>query len=501
MRIAHVVGLSPDGRSLVVATDSGEELAVAADDRLRDALRGIGARHGRLETPMDSSLSPRDIQARIRAGASLEEVTEAAGMPLERVERFAAPVLAEREHLAAMAVSSSVRRRGETSGHRNLRATAAERLLKRGVDVDSLVWDSHRLEDGRWAVTADYTLGDESQRATFFFDPRGRYSVAGDDAARWLIGEQPPGAQATRQRSGDARAAADEPTVDLTDELALVRAIQEPTAEPAPTEVVEVVHEQREHTVVRALRSVPDPQPKPQEPEDSEPSASEPAESTEQQDREQSENGQTEVEEPSELGTLYAMLEGGGDDEAATGQPRGHAGPSDAAAVPDTGNGGWEPAIEVNYPVEPSPEDEAELAPAEHPDRSRVPMDDKASVELSNPVDEGAPAAGQLPGTDEPAPPYARTDAAARAEEARAVHAREDAEPEPHVVVDPETVADPETSADLETGAGSETETDPEAAEPFELESEPAPARPVKRKRASVPSWDEIMFGGPKPPG
>jgi hypothetical protein len=35
----------------------------------------------------------------------------------------------------------------------------------------------------------------------------------------------------------------------------------------------------------------------------------------------------------------------------------------------------------------------------------------------------------------------------------------------------------------------------------FEIESVAHPDTPpksVKRKRASVPSWDEIMFGGPK---
>ena len=25
------------------------------------------------------------------------------------------------------------------------------------------------------------------------------------------------------------------------------------------------------------------------------------------------------------------------------------------------------------------------------------------------------------------------------------------------------------------------------------------PSRPIRRKRASVPSWDEIMFGAPRP--
>ena len=36
---------------------------------------------------------------------------------------------------------------------------------------------------------------------------------------------------------------------------------------------------------------------------------------------------------------------------------------------------------------------------------------------------------------------------------------------------------------------------------PLDLPEQPTPAaapKPVRRKRASVPSWDEIVFGGPK---
>ena len=68
MRIARLVGLSQDGQSLIVATESGEELTVSVDERLRAALRGDRPRLGQLEIEMDSSLSPRDIQSRIRAG-------------------------------------------------------------------------------------------------------------------------------------------------------------------------------------------------------------------------------------------------------------------------------------------------------------------------------------------------------------------------------------------------------------------------------------------------
>src|SRR5215210_2886249 len=237
MRTARLVGLSRDGRSLIVATDDGEELAILADDRLRAALRGDRPQLGQREIEMKSSLSPRDIQARIRAGESLEDVGRLADIPPDQLERFAAPVLAEREHIAAVAMSSSVRRRGEASGHRSLRITVTERLVSRGVDIDTVTWDSHRLDDGRWAVTADYWSGDVKRHASFTFDPRSRFSVAGNDEARWLLGEQSAQTQSPiGHHPGEVPStfgADTEPTVDLGDELALVRATREPVAPPA----------------------------------------------------------------------------------------------------------------------------------------------------------------------------------------------------------------------------------------------------------------------------
>ena len=229
MRTARLVGLSPDGKSLIVATESGEEFMIEADERLRAALRGDRPRLGQLENEMETSLTPRDIQARIRAGGTLEDVARVAGMAMDRVERFAAPVLAEREHVASMAMASSVRRRGEPSGHRSLRITVTERLLGRGVDLDAIRWDSYRLDDGRWAVTADYQSGDASRHASFFYDLRGRFSVAANDEARWLLGDQPSsrGSQRGRPRLADESTEVDtEPTL-VSDQLALAKAAHE----------------------------------------------------------------------------------------------------------------------------------------------------------------------------------------------------------------------------------------------------------------------------------
>lgn len=244
MRTARLVGLSQDGQSLIVVTDDGEELALPVDERLRAALRGDRPRLGQLEIEMESVLSPRDIQARIRAGATLDEVARISGMPADRVERFAGPVLLERDHMARQAMASSVRRRGETSGHRNLRLAVTERLTDRGIDPDTVDWDARRMDDGRWAVTAKYRSGESVRSAEFHFDPRGRYSLASNDEAHWVLGEATPvkapqpGRRPLRPVPIDFTDEAAEPTLDLNDELALVRAVQ--VDDPEPSEPADI---------------------------------------------------------------------------------------------------------------------------------------------------------------------------------------------------------------------------------------------------------------------
>jgi hypothetical protein len=199
MREARLVGLSQDGKQVILAmAETGEEFAIPVDDRLRAALRGDRARLGQLEIQMESALRPRDIQARIRAGESPEAVAAVAQMPMERVMAFAGPVLAERDHIASLAQRASVRRRaGAETPTRNLGAWVTDRLRTRQVDPASAEWDAWRREDGRWAVRVSYFVeaDDEAEQkdekiAMFAYDAPGRYAVPDDDEARWLVGEQ-----------------------------------------------------------------------------------------------------------------------------------------------------------------------------------------------------------------------------------------------------------------------------------------------------------------------
>ena len=159
--MAHLTlaGVSDDGKRLRLVDEDGVEHTVDLDDRLRAALRGATSSR-RMETKMDSALRPRDIQARIRAGETPEAVAEAAQTSVDKIMAFAAPVLAERQHIADRAQRSSVRRTdgAAAGGARTLGDAVAAHLRTLNVDPDVVEWDAWRREDGRWSMRAGYEL-------------------------------------------------------------------------------------------------------------------------------------------------------------------------------------------------------------------------------------------------------------------------------------------------------------------------------------------------------
>lgn len=184
----RVVAVSNDGTRLVLKAADSTEYTLPIDERLRAAVRGDRPRLGQIEIEVESHLRPRDIQARIRAGASAEEVAQLAGIPVDRVRRFEGPVLAERAFMAERARKTPVRRPGENAGPQ-LGEAVQERLLIRGAEKDTVQWDSWRRDDGTWEVLLVYLVAGEPHSASWTYDPPRRLVQAVDDEARSLIGE------------------------------------------------------------------------------------------------------------------------------------------------------------------------------------------------------------------------------------------------------------------------------------------------------------------------
>ncbi len=184
MQELRLVAVTEDGRYAVLAGPGGVRFRVRVDEQLRAAVRLDRARLGQLQIELESHVRPRDIQARIRAGETAEEVAAEAGVPVEQVRRFEGPVLAERAWMAQQA-RAVVPRRGE-GRHRTLDELVLDALRERGVSAEELGWDSWRREDSTWTVRLTYPAGKTVRLATWRFDPTRRTVVPEDEDAATL---------------------------------------------------------------------------------------------------------------------------------------------------------------------------------------------------------------------------------------------------------------------------------------------------------------------------
>jgi Protein of unknown function (DUF3071) len=191
MRELKVVGLDIDGKRIICETDDpGEKFILRSDDRLRAAVRGekTGSSQPQSDTEVPSMLRPKEIQAKIRAGASIEQVASAAGVDIERVQRFANPVLLERSRAAELATAAHpVLADGPSV--LTLLETVTTALVARGLDPDASSWDAWRNEDGRWTVQMGWKAGMSDNVAHFRFTlgAHGGTVTAFDEAACELI--------------------------------------------------------------------------------------------------------------------------------------------------------------------------------------------------------------------------------------------------------------------------------------------------------------------------
>ncbi|WP_138733437.1 septation protein SepH [Modestobacter excelsi] len=185
MRSLRLVALSEDGTHLVLAaegpdpSDDVEHLELAVDEHLRSLLASRPAE----PTPEPAQeaapqpapaqpandLPPRVIQARIRAGESPEQVAHASGTRVERIMRFAHPVLQERTRVAEQARDARVRL-SEGTPSVPLEQFMSERLRLLGADLDAVRWDAHRSEDGTWQVRAAWRAGHKSGTTRWSYD-------------------------------------------------------------------------------------------------------------------------------------------------------------------------------------------------------------------------------------------------------------------------------------------------------------------------------------------
>jgi hypothetical protein len=463
MRALRVVGiLENDGEFSVVLEDAErrERYTVPADEQLRAAARGDLTRLGQNAIEVESQLRPREIQARIRAGASVEQVATMAGVPLQKIERFAYPVLLERSRTAEVAQRAHpVRADGPDS--RMLGDVVANTFGVRGQEYADVEWDSWKGEDGKWVVALSWSAGHSDIRAHWTFQPgaNGGTVTALDENAFDLVEGlparplRPVGPVIDMARPDDAG-----PGPAPVPEL---RAAASEGGRRGPEQAYPSYDRSTTRTAPEPRRPAP---PAPRQPVESRPGDPYPAQGDAAPPERRPEAPRERYAEP---------------------QPE----PRRADEQPPVEQRA-EPAPAPEPTPEPAPPAATETAPAT-PDPAPQPSSSQPS---SSQPSSGQPQPGQpQPGEPQPGQP---SSAPAAAEASAA--APERAEPAGELAAEPAPVeepAEPAAEAPAEAAAEEpekESESAPET--PARPAAKPA-ARRTKKGKPVMPSWDEVLLG------
>lgn len=195
MEDLHLIGVHDDGAHLLLGGPDGARFRLPIDAALRSAVKREPGRQGLLTIDVEGELRPRDVQVLIRQGVSVDEVAIRSGWSVEKVDRFAGPIVAEREYVAGLARAGRLRGRGPSAlaptQAPTLENRVNERLTNRGVEPSVASWDAWRPSDGPWTVAVSFPAGGRQRQASWRYDPADQTLEAADDEARWLSEDEP----------------------------------------------------------------------------------------------------------------------------------------------------------------------------------------------------------------------------------------------------------------------------------------------------------------------
>ena len=181
-------GRTDDGLYLSLRDQEGEQYSVRISDTLRATVN-----QQRLNSVPDNeepSISIKEIQRLLRTGQTSEQISREYNVSIEKIERFAGPILSERIYIIDQAQQIVVRKEIDRDPV-TLIQTITSRLAPRGIDASTLSWDTWRLENGTWTVELHYPQTGGVGVAQWSFDPLLRSLTSMDENARWMMGDDP----------------------------------------------------------------------------------------------------------------------------------------------------------------------------------------------------------------------------------------------------------------------------------------------------------------------
>jgi hypothetical protein len=181
-------GKTEDGLYLSLHDNDGNEFTIRVSDTLRATVNQ--QRLMAVPTNPEPSVSIKEIQRLLRAGQAAEQIAREHEISIEKVERFAGPILSERIYIIDQAQQIVIRKEGGRDAV-TLLGVVISRLAPRNIDSSELSWDTWRLEDGTWTIELHYPNNTGVGIAQWSFDATLRTVISMDENARWMMGDEP----------------------------------------------------------------------------------------------------------------------------------------------------------------------------------------------------------------------------------------------------------------------------------------------------------------------
>ena len=245
----RLTGKSPDGVHLALTDQNGAEFSL----RISDILRATVNQPRLTSVPVadeNEVMSVKEMQRRLRAGETMDSISRDGNISVEKVERFAGPILSERIYIIDQAQQIAIRKEGGREAV-TLLGVVISRLAPRNIDSSELSWDSWRLEDGTWTIELHYPNNTGVGIAQWNFDATLRTVESMDENARWMMGDEP----APRQlpTPGLVPTEASHPS-----ERRIIDVYSEFRKEVTEEEIEDIVEEIREVPRLAVIREEPD---------------------------------------------------------------------------------------------------------------------------------------------------------------------------------------------------------------------------------------------------
>ena len=183
-------GKTEDGNHLSLVDTDGNNFSLRISDTLRATVNQPRLASVPAVDPT-ASIPVKEIQRRLRAGESFEQIAREGQTTVDKVERFAGPIMQEREYILNNARQLIMRK----DAHRadlTFSDVILAKLAPRGVAIDQISWNTWRLADGTWHIELHFPNRDGNGIATWNFDLSRRALDASDDNGAWLIDEDAP---------------------------------------------------------------------------------------------------------------------------------------------------------------------------------------------------------------------------------------------------------------------------------------------------------------------